>query len=112
MENGVVNGGKKGKSQGIEGSANANDVWVWMRPHIGFCTVGNCDLLSFFLLIESLPAACKFYLLFFFKTWSFSTEVSPLFLFNPCSSLSLFFEGPSFARERFHSMEFSRRITW
>jgi hypothetical protein len=25
MENGVVNGGKKGKSQGIEGSANAND---------------------------------------------------------------------------------------
>jgi hypothetical protein len=53
MENGVVNGGKEGKSQGIEGSANANDVWVWMRPHIGFCTIGNCDLLSFFLLIVS-----------------------------------------------------------
>jgi hypothetical protein len=34
-----VNGGKKGKSQGIEGSANTNDVWVWMRPHIGFCTI-------------------------------------------------------------------------
>jgi hypothetical protein len=33
--------GKKGKSQGIEGSANANDVWVWMRPHIGFCTIGK-----------------------------------------------------------------------
>jgi hypothetical protein len=49
--------GKKGKSQGIEGSVNANDVWVWMRPHIGFCTIGKCDLLSFFLLIESLPAA-------------------------------------------------------
>jgi hypothetical protein len=22
--------GKKGKSQGIEGSANANDVWIWI----------------------------------------------------------------------------------
>jgi hypothetical protein len=31
MENSVVKGGKKGKSQGIEGGANANDVWVWMR---------------------------------------------------------------------------------
>jgi hypothetical protein len=49
MENGVVNGAKEGKSQEIEGSANANDVWVWMRPHIGFCTIGNFDLLSFFL---------------------------------------------------------------
>jgi hypothetical protein len=48
-----VNGGKEGKSQGIEGSANANDVWVWMRPHIRFFTIGNCDLLPFFLLIES-----------------------------------------------------------
>jgi hypothetical protein len=36
-----VNGGKKGKSQGIEGSANPNDVWVWMRPHIVFCTIGK-----------------------------------------------------------------------
>jgi hypothetical protein len=89
MKNGVVNGGKKGKSQGIEGSANANDVWVWMRPHIRFSTIGNCDLLSFFLLIESLLAACKFHPLYFFKIWSFSSEVSPLFLFNPCSSLSL-----------------------
>jgi hypothetical protein len=60
-----VKGGKKGKSQGIEGSANANDVWVWMRPHIEFCTIGKCDLLSFFLLIESLIAACKFHPLFF-----------------------------------------------
>jgi hypothetical protein len=60
-----VNGGKKGKSQGIEGSANAYDVCVCMRPHTGFCTIGNCDLLAFFLLIESLPAACKFYPLFF-----------------------------------------------
>jgi hypothetical protein len=73
MENGVVNVGKKKKSQGIEGSANVNDVWVWMRPHIEFCTIEKCDLLSFFLLIESLPAACKFHPLFFspFKTWSF-----------------------------------------
>jgi hypothetical protein len=65
MENGVVNGGKKGKSQEIEGSANANDVWVWMRPHTRFCTIGNCDLSFFFLLVESLPAACKFPPLFF-----------------------------------------------
>jgi hypothetical protein len=70
MENGVVKGGKKGKSQGIEGSANANDVCVRMMPHIIFCTTGNCDLLSFFLLIESLPAACKSHPLFF-ETWSF-----------------------------------------
>jgi hypothetical protein len=49
MENGVVNCGKKGKSQGIEGGANANDVWVWMRPHIGFYTIKKYDLLSFFL---------------------------------------------------------------
>jgi hypothetical protein len=42
------NGGKKGKSQGIEGSAKTNVVWVWMRPHIGFCTIGKCDLLYFF----------------------------------------------------------------
>jgi hypothetical protein len=65
MENGVVNGGKKGKSQGIEVSANANDVWVWKSPHIGFCTIGKCDLLSFFLPIETLPTACKFHLPFF-----------------------------------------------
>jgi hypothetical protein len=60
-----VNGGKKGRSQGIEGSANADDVLVWMRPHNRFCTIGKCDLLSFFLWIESLPAACKFHPLFF-----------------------------------------------
>jgi hypothetical protein len=85
-----VNAGKKGKSQGIEGSAIANDVWVWMMPHIGFCSIGNCDLLSFFLLIESLLADYKFYPLFSLKTWSFLTEVSLLFLFDPCSSLSVF----------------------
>jgi hypothetical protein len=73
MKNGVVNGDKKGKSYGIEGRANANDVWVWMRPHIGFCTIEKCDLLSFFLSIESLLAVCKFHLFFFspFETWSF-----------------------------------------
>jgi hypothetical protein len=60
-----VKGGKKGKSQGIEGRASANNVWVRMRPHIGFCIVGKCDLLSFFLLIESLPAVCKSHPLFF-----------------------------------------------
>jgi hypothetical protein len=87
MENGVVNGGKKGKSQGIEGNANANDAWVWMRPHIRICTIGKCDLLSFFLLIESLPAACKLYP--FFKHGASSHEVSPLLLFNHCSLFSL-----------------------
>jgi hypothetical protein len=87
MKNGVVKEGKKGKSQEIEGSANANDVWVWMRAHIEFCTIGKCDLLSLFLLIESFPAACKSHpLIFFFETWSFLNEVSPLLLFNPCSS--------------------------
>jgi hypothetical protein len=44
-----VNGGKEGKCQGIEGSANVNDVWVWMWPHITFCTISNYDILSFFL---------------------------------------------------------------
>jgi hypothetical protein len=73
MENGVVKEGKKGKSQGIEGSANTNDVWVWMMPHIGFFTIGKCDLLPFFLLIKYLPVACKFYhlSLSLFETWSF-----------------------------------------
>jgi hypothetical protein len=92
-----VNGGKEGKGQGIEDSADANDVWVWMRPHIRFCTIGNCDLLSFLLLIESLPAACKFYplILFFLKTWSFelrfchtpvlkSTEPKPPYVCPGC----------------------------
>jgi hypothetical protein len=59
-----VTGAKKGKSQGIEGSANANDVWVWMRSHIRFCTIGKCDLLSVFILIESLLAVSKFHSLF------------------------------------------------
>jgi hypothetical protein len=91
MENGVMNGDKKGKSQGIEGSANANDVWVCMRPHIGFCTIEKCDLLSFFLSIESFRVACKFHPLFFFlllKHGASTYEVSPLLLFNPCSLFS------------------------
>jgi hypothetical protein len=62
---GVVKRGNKVKSEGIEGSANANDVWVWMRSHIRFYTIGKCHLLSFFLLIESLSATCKFHPLFF-----------------------------------------------
>jgi hypothetical protein len=99
-----VNGGKKGKNQGIEGSANANDVWLWMKPHIGFCTIGKCDLLSFVLSVESLPAACKFHLLFFLllKHGASSYEVSPLLLFNPCSFFlflfSLFFLSLFFSR--------------
>jgi hypothetical protein len=104
-----VKGGKNGKSQGIEGSANANDVWVWMRPHIQFCTIGKYDLLSFFPLIESLPAACKFHPLFFsFETWSFFfafQSLLPFFFF-------FFLRILLFAWKRFHSLEFSRRITW
>jgi hypothetical protein len=72
------------ESQGVEGSANANDVWVWMRPHIRFCAIGKCDLLSFFLSfflsIEYLPL----------KHGASSYEVSPLLLFNPCSIFSFF----------------------
>jgi hypothetical protein len=52
-----VNGGKKGKSQEIDGSVNAYDVWVWMRPHIGFCTIGNSDLLSFFLSFDEISSS-------------------------------------------------------
>jgi hypothetical protein len=66
MENGVVVGGKKGKSQGNENSANANDMWMWMKPLIRFCTTEKCDLLSYFISIESLRAACKSHPLFLF----------------------------------------------
>jgi hypothetical protein len=105
----VGGGGKKGKSQGNEDSANANDMWVWMKSQIRFCTIEKCDLLSYFISIESLPTACRSHPLFFslFETWSFSIEVSPLLLFNSCS----FFRILLFAGERFHSFEFSRRNT-
>jgi hypothetical protein len=83
MENGVVNGGKKGKSQGIDGSANANDVWVRMRPHIGFYTIEKCYLLSFF------PSAL--FSLHLLKHRASSYDVSPRLLFNPCSFLFLSF---------------------
>jgi hypothetical protein len=83
--------GKKGKSQGIEGSTNANDVWVWMRTHIGFCTIGKYDLLSFFLLIESLPAACKSHHLFFsLKHGAFQMRFH-IFYFSILAPLSLLF---------------------
>jgi hypothetical protein len=87
----------KGKSQGIEGSANANDVWIWMRPHIGLCTIEKCDLLSFFLLIESLPAAYKFHHLFF-ETWSFFMRCHCFCLSILAPSFFLF-EDPSFCWE-------------
>jgi hypothetical protein len=112
------NGGEKGKSQGIDDSANANDMLVWMRPHIGFCTIGKCDLLSCFLSTESLPAACKFHPLFLLSFWnmelfiwgfsSFAFQSLLLFLFLSLS----FFDDPSFAGLRFHSLDLSRRITW
>jgi hypothetical protein len=88
MENGVLNGDKKEKSQGIDGSANANDVWVCMRPHIRFCTTENCDLFLFFHLIESLPAACKFHTLFS-KHGVFQLRFH-LFFFSILAHLSLF----------------------
>jgi hypothetical protein len=67
MENGLVVGGKKGKSQENEDSANANGMWLWMKPQIGFCNIGKCDLLSYFVSIESLLAACKSHHLFLFS---------------------------------------------
>jgi hypothetical protein len=69
MENGVVvgGGGKKGKSQGNEDSANANDTWVWMKQQIRFCTIGKCDLLSYFISIESFLVACTSQPLFLFS---------------------------------------------
>jgi hypothetical protein len=67
MENGVVVGGKKGRSQGNKDSANANDMWVWMKPQIRFFTVGKRDLLSYFISIESLPTACKSHHIFLFS---------------------------------------------
>jgi hypothetical protein len=107
-----VKGGKKGKSQGIEGSANANDVWVWMRPHIRFCTIEKCDLLSFFLLIESRLVACKSHPLFFsLKHGAFQMRFHH-FCFSILAPLYFFSKDPSFAGDRFHSLEFSRRITW
>jgi hypothetical protein len=78
-----VKGGKKRKSKGIEGSARENDVWVWMRPHIRFCTIGKCDLLSFFLFDRISPSSLQI-LPFFLKHGASSYEVSPLLLFNPC----------------------------
>jgi hypothetical protein len=97
--------------QGIEGNANANDVWVWMRPHIGLCTIGKCHLLSFFLLTESLPAACKSHPLFFSLKHGALQMRFHLFCFSILAPV-FFFEDPSSARERFHSLEFSRGITW
>jgi hypothetical protein len=70
MDNGVVvgvGGGKKEKSQGNEDSANANDMWVWFKPQIRFCTIGKCDLLSCFISIESFSAVCKYLPLFLFS---------------------------------------------
>jgi hypothetical protein len=85
------NGGKKGKSQGTEDNANANDMWVWMRPQIGFCTIGKYYLLSYFISIESLPTTCKSHPLFLFSFWnmelfkwgfmSFAFQSLHLFLF-------------------------------
>jgi hypothetical protein len=93
MENGVVVGGKKGKSQGNEDSANANDMWVWMKPQIKFCTIGKYDLLSYIISIEHSQQLVNHILHFFspFKTWSFSNEGSPLLVFNPCSFFFFFF---------------------
>jgi hypothetical protein len=92
-----VNGGKKGKSQGIEASPNANDAWVRMRPHIKFYTIGKCDLLSFFLLIESLSTACKFHPLFL-KHGASSYRFTS-FAFQSLLPLLFFFEDPSFCWE-------------
>jgi hypothetical protein len=38
--------------------------------------------------------------------------LAPFFSLSFFLFLSIFFEDPSFAGERFHSLEFSRRSTW
>jgi hypothetical protein len=106
-----VNGGKKGENQGIEGSANADNVWIWMRLDAGFCNTGKCDLFSFFLSFDRIsPSSLYFIILFLLlKHGASSYEVSPLLLFNPCSPF--FLRILLFAGKRFHSLDFSRRIT-
>jgi hypothetical protein len=47
---------------------------------------------------------------FYLFCFSFLTPFP--FSFFSFSPLSFFFKDPSFAGERFHSLEFSRRITW
>jgi hypothetical protein len=79
MENGVVNGGKKRKGQEIEDSANANDVWVWMRQHIGFCTIGRMWSPFFLFSIESLQTACRSHPLSLF--WRFGAFQMRFYLF-------------------------------
>jgi hypothetical protein len=76
------------KNQGLKYSANENDIWVWMRPQIGFCTIGKFDL---FLLRRSLPLVLNSSSSFFheaFHALVLADEVSPIFLFG---SLLLFF---------------------
>jgi hypothetical protein len=91
------NGGMKGKSQGIEDSANANDMWVWMRPHIKFCSIGKCDLLSYFLSIEYLPVAYKFHPLFLLSFWNMELSIWCFTTFAFQSLLLfVFFKDPSF----------------
>jgi hypothetical protein len=75
-------------------------MWVWMKPQIEFCTIGKCDILSYFISIESLPATCKSHPLFFlllkhgdfqmgFHLFCFSILAHFYFLFL------LFFKDPS-----------------
>jgi hypothetical protein len=57
--------GKKG-NQGLEDGANANDMSVWMRPHIGFCTMKKCDLHFHFSFQKVSPTSLAIFILFFF----------------------------------------------
>jgi hypothetical protein len=70
------------KNQGLEDSANENDMWVWMRPHISFCTIEKCDLYFHFLL-RSLPLVLNFSSSSFhgaFHALVLADEVLPLLL--------------------------------
>jgi hypothetical protein len=70
------------KNQGLEDSANENDIWVWMRPHISFCTIEKCDLYFHFLL-RSLPLVLNFSSSSFhgaFHALVLADEVLPLLL--------------------------------
>jgi hypothetical protein len=87
--------GKK-RNKGLEDGANTNDMWVWMRPHIRFCTMRKCDIHFHFFLKVS-PASLAIFILFFFMElfMPLSWRMIFFFAFDPCS-FSSFFSGSFF----------------
>jgi hypothetical protein len=98
------------KNQGLEDSEN--DMWIWMRPHIRFCTIEKCDLDFHFLLRRYLPLFLNFSSSFFLFHEAFYAlvlvdEISPLLLLILAPFLSFFFKDPSFVGERLFLLESS-----